>query len=100
MVFGSVISSPRGILSLQQILDLASVYLDNARNAADPTIALVFCHDTEISLSQVKKVAKRIDDKAMHERIATTYVSLGDLLNSQNHRAEAQAFYKKSEKWG
>ncbi|KAF9350582.1 hypothetical protein BGX34_001142, partial [Mortierella sp. NVP85] len=100
MVFGSIISSPRGSLSLQQVLDITNTYLENARNAADPTIALVFCHDTEVSLSQVKRAAKHIDDKAMHGRIATAYVTLGDLLNSKHHKDEARAFYKKSEKWG
>jgi len=100
MVFGSIISSPRRSLSLQQVLDIANTYLENARNATDPAIALVFCHDTEISLSQVKRAAKHISDKAMRERIATAYVTLGDLLNSKHHKDEARAFYKKSEKWG
>ena len=85
---------------MQQALDIANTYLENAWNATDPAIALVFCHDTEVSLSQVKRAAKHINDKAMRERIATAYVTLGDLLNSKHHKDEAQAFYKKSEKWG
>ncbi|KAK3819959.1 MAG: hypothetical protein J3Q66DRAFT_439048 [Benniella sp.] len=100
MVFGSIISSPRGSLSLQQVLDLASIYLENARKTQDPNIALVLCHDTEVSLSQVKRVAKHTDDKAMREGMATVYIELGELLDTQGHRDEAQAFYKKSEKWG
>ncbi|KAK3819960.1 MAG: hypothetical protein J3Q66DRAFT_164906 [Benniella sp.] len=100
MAFGSIISSPRGSLSLQQVLDLASIYLENARQTQDPNIALVLCHDTEISLSQVKRAAKHTDDKAMRDGIATIYIKLGDLLDNQGHRDEAQAFYTKSEKWG
>jgi hypothetical protein len=100
MVFGSIISSPRGSLSLLQVLDLANIYLENARKTPDPNIALVLCHDTEVSLSHVKKAAKTTGDKVMREGIATIYIGLGDLLNNQGHRDEAQAFYKKSEKWG
>jgi hypothetical protein len=100
MAFGNIISSPRGSLSLQQVLDLANIYLENARKTTDPSVALVLCHDTETSLSHVKRAAKNTDDKAIREGIATIYNGLGELLNTQGHRDEAQAFYKKSEKWG
>lgn len=100
MAFGSIISSPRGSLSLSQALDLANIYLENARRTPDPNIALVLCHDTEVSLSHVKRAAKNTDDKVMREGIATVYIELGELLDKQGHRDEAQAFYKKSEKWG
>ncbi|KAI8345988.1 hypothetical protein B0O80DRAFT_431210 [Mortierella sp. GBAus27b] len=100
MVFGSIISSPRGNLSLHQILEVANAYLENARNATNPTVALVFCHDTEVSLSQVKKAAKSINDKPTREVVASVYIGLGQVLDTQGHREEAQAFYKKSEKWG
>ncbi|KAF9348149.1 hypothetical protein BGX34_002641, partial [Mortierella sp. NVP85] len=100
MVFGSIIASPRGSLSLQQTLDLANLYLGNASKSTDPDITLVLCHDTEVSLTHVKKAAKINDDESMHERIATAYVSLGNLLDSNGHRDEAQAFYKKAGKWG
>lgn len=100
MVFGSVISSPRGNLSLRQALDLADLYLENASKSTDPDITLVLCHDTEVSLAHVKKAAKSNEDKSMHGRIATIYVGLGELLESKGHRDEAQTFYRKSEKWG
>ncbi|KAI8348235.1 WD40-repeat-containing domain protein [Mortierella sp. GBAus27b] len=100
MVFGSIISSPRASLSLHQVLEVANTYLDIARNATDSTIALVFCHDTEVSLSQLKKVAKHTDDKDTRKDIAAIYIGLGKLLDTHGHRETAQAFYKKSEKWG
>ncbi|KAK3813343.1 MAG: hypothetical protein J3Q66DRAFT_371880 [Benniella sp.] len=101
MVFGSIISSPRGNLSLHQILGLANIYLENASKASDPDLVLVLCHDAEVSLTHVKKAAKNnTEDKSTHERIASVFVSLGDLLHSNGHRDEAQAFHKKSEKWG
>ncbi|KAF9359449.1 hypothetical protein BGX34_008346 [Mortierella sp. NVP85] len=100
MVFGSIISSPRGSLSLQQVLSLADVYLEGASKAADPDIAMVLFHDTELSLNQVKRAAKQTEDKTMRERIAAIYIGLGELLNDRGHGVEAKAFYKKSEKWG
>ncbi|KAI8362472.1 hypothetical protein B0O80DRAFT_421982 [Mortierella sp. GBAus27b] len=100
MVFGSIISSPRGNLSFSQVLGLASIYLENARIAVDRDIALVLCHDTEVSLNLVKRAAKNTEDKAVRAGIATVYIGLGDLLTNQGHQEEAQAFFKKSEKWG
>ncbi|KAF9361022.1 hypothetical protein BGX34_007366, partial [Mortierella sp. NVP85] len=99
MVFGTIISSPRASLSLQQVLRLANVYLENARQETDPTIALVLCHDAEVSLSQVKRAAKYTKDKDMREGIASIYNGLGDLLDNQGCGSEAQAFYNKSAKW-
>ncbi|KAK3808650.1 MAG: quinon protein alcohol dehydrogenase-like superfamily [Benniella sp.] len=96
MVFGNIISSPRASLSLQQVLRLANVYLENARKESDPNIALVLCYDTEVSL----KKAKHTEDKGIREGIASIYIGLGELLSAQGHREEARAFYKKSEKWG
>jgi hypothetical protein len=86
MVFGSIISSPRGNLSLQQVLDLANIYLANARSTLDPNIALVLCHDTEVSLSHVKRAAKHTEDKAMREGIATVYIGLGELKQARSSR--------------
>jgi hypothetical protein len=100
MVFGSIISLPRGNLSLQQVLDLANVYLENALKAQDPSIALVLCHDTEVSLANMKRADKHTEDKTMREGIATVYSTLGDLMDNQGHQDEAKAFYKKSKKWG
>jgi len=100
MVFWSITKSPRWNLSLQQVLDLANIYLENASKSTDPDIVLVLCHDTEVSLSQVKKAVKRKEDGEMREGIAALYIGLGDLLASKGYRVEAQAFYKKSEKWG
>jgi len=100
MVFGSVISSPRGSLSLQQVLNLANLYLENACKSTDPNILLVLCHDVEVSLSHAKKAGKNTENKAMREGIATVYTGLGELLERQGHASEAQAFYKKSVKWG
>ncbi|KAK3817618.1 MAG: WD40-repeat-containing domain protein [Benniella sp.] len=100
MLFGSIISSPRASLSLQQALDLTNVYLDNARNATDLNVALVLCHDAEVALSQVKRAAKHTDNKAIRDGIATVYSGLIELLKSRGYRTEARAFLKKSEKWG
>ena len=100
MVFGSVISSPRGNLSLQTTLDLAYLFLENAGKSTDPEIILVLCHETEISLSQAKKIAKKTKVGSMDDLIATIYHGLGNLLDKHGHRDEAEAFREKSKKWG
>lgn len=100
MVFGGIVSSPRGSLSSQQALDLANIYLENATKTTDQDIALVLCHDTEVSLSQAKKAVKQAEAQTMIQGIATAYIGLGKLLESLNHASEAQASFKRAEKLG
>jgi len=100
MVFGSIVSSPRGSLSPEQVLELANVYLENAFKANDPDITLVLCHDTEVSLSQAKKAAKHVGNQTVIGRIAAAYVGLGKLLATRGHVSGAQASFKKAEKLG
>jgi hypothetical protein len=99
MVFGHFVSSPRGSLSLQQTLNLANIYLENAKSVQDPDIALVLCHDAEVSLTQARKGARHAEDPITSDSIATAYISLGRVLNSRGHTNEAMASYKKAEKW-
>jgi len=101
MVFGSsVISSPRGNLSLQQALELANIYLDHAGKVHDVGIVLVLCHDTEASLLQAGKAAKHVLDKRMRLEVANGYIKLGRVLAIRGYLSEAGAFYKKAEKMG
>ena len=76
------------------------MYLENARNADDPSIAMVLCHDTELSLSQVRRAAKHSEDTTTYEGIASLYIELSELLDTHGRKNEAQAFFKKSFKWG
>jgi len=100
MLFGGIISSSRDVLSPTQALELANIYLDNARKTNDAHIALVLCQDTEVSLSQAVRGSKRLKLPALREGIATAYVQLGWLLKGQRLHDEAEAFYKKAEKLG
>jgi hypothetical protein len=99
-MISSIISSPRGTLSPQQALKLANVYLDNACIVDDGDIALVLCHDTEVSLSSAKKAVRRAEDQHLIGEIATTYMVLGELLESRGHLNEAKVSYKKAGKLG
>lgn len=99
MLFGTIISSPRDDLPVQQALHLASFYLENARNETDPDVALLLCYNAEISLSHLKR-AKHGEDAVVREGVATVYAGLGDLMDSYGHQQEAQVLRKKSEKWG
>ncbi|KAK3807695.1 MAG: WD40-repeat-containing domain protein [Benniella sp.] len=77
-------------------LELANIYLDHAEKAQDPDIALVLCHDAEVSLFQAKRAAKHGDDLAVRQGIATAYIELGRALELRGHRNEAQAIFKKA----
>lgn len=100
MLFGGIVSSPRDSLSPLQALELANVYLENAIKAKDPYVALVFCHDTEVSLSLAKKNSKRNGIQAVRKGIANTYIGLGKQLDSRGRHREATVSYKKAEKLG
>jgi hypothetical protein len=100
MVFGHIIPSPRGTLSVQQSLHLANFFLDGAGKTQDRDIALALCHETETTLFQAKKSAKRSDDQTVLQKVAVAYIELGRVLDSHEHRSEAQAIYKKAEKMG
>lgn len=100
MVFGGIVTSPRSILSPVQALELANIYLANAQRTNDPTIALVLCHDTEVSLSQAKKAVRQTDVHTIRDGVAMAYIELGKLLDSRGKQEEAQASYKKADKLG
>jgi len=97
-MFGSIVSSPRGSLSSQKALELANVYLETAFNAVDSDIALVLCHDTEVSLFQAKKSVKNDKSPTVTKGIANAYIGLGKLLESRGHVGGAQASFRKAEK--
>ncbi|KAG0241497.1 hypothetical protein BGX31_001103 [Mortierella sp. GBA43] len=99
-MFGTIVPSPRGSLSLQQSLDLANVFLECAGRAQDPDIVLVLCHETEVSLIKAKKVSKHARNPIVRQKLATAFVGLGRLLESQGCDDEAQAMYKVAEKLG
>jgi hypothetical protein len=100
MMFGHIVSSPRGDLTIQQALKLANFYLKNAMNIQDPEITLMLCHDAEVSLTQARKGARNAEDPITREGIAGAYISLGRVLNSRRYANEAKAGFKKAEKWG
>jgi hypothetical protein len=83
-----------------QSLELANIYLDNARKTTDPYIALTLCHDTEVSLSQASRGSKRLKLPVVLEGISVAYVQLGWLLKNRRLHHESEAFYKKAEKLG
>ncbi|UAW63833.1 hypothetical protein KMZ15_07155 [Mycoavidus sp. HKI] len=105
-MLGSVFSSSRSVLSLQETLDLASSYLETARKAKDPKIALVLCDDAEASLSEMKKAVRKahapetLADQTLRDKIATVYLEHGKVLEQLEQTDRAQASYKKAKKWG
>ncbi|KAF9985482.1 hypothetical protein BGZ65_010710 [Modicella reniformis] len=99
MANGDIVSSPRSTLPPSQILQLALVYLNNAKSQ-DSDLALVLCHDTEVALKQAKRNAKSNVDQTLREEVANAYIELGMVLHNRGHSNEAQVSYKKAEKLG
>ncbi|KAK3824922.1 MAG: WD40-repeat-containing domain protein [Benniella sp.] len=99
MVFGTIISSSRGALSLPQKLRLSKFYLENAHKESDAKVALVFCYDAELTLSSLKKAARNTLKQTVREEIADVYTDLGNLMDSLGNRREARDFHKKAEVW-
>jgi hypothetical protein len=100
MVFSNILSSPRGKLPLQHLLDLANIYVEGASKAQHPDIALVLCYDAEVALIQARKAAMRIKDQDALYNVATAYMGLGTELDNRGLCSEAQECYKKAEKGG
>ncbi|KAG0223800.1 hypothetical protein BGX31_008333 [Mortierella sp. GBA43] len=91
----------RANLSPKKALDLARIYLENARNTEDLDIAMVLCQDTEVSLTHARKTLnKDPSDQTSVDDIATAYVDLGKLLVRYGYGSEAQSSFKKAAKLG
>ncbi|KAG0244248.1 hypothetical protein BGX31_009529 [Mortierella sp. GBA43] len=100
MLFRNVVPSPKSPLSPRQILDLASVLVENAFKTTDENIALVLCQHAEVALSQVKDGTDEPSDhenQVLREKIATVYYNIGKLLEDLDHPDAARMFFKKSE---
>ncbi|KAI8345079.1 hypothetical protein B0O80DRAFT_431879 [Mortierella sp. GBAus27b] len=98
-MFGIIARSPRD-LSLHQRLEVTLAHLDNARNATDPTVALVFCHETEMSLYKLQSTTRFIaNQKPIYMEIKKIYIGLGEVLDAHGHSGVAQAYYKESRRW-
>ena len=99
--FGNVAyTSPQGILSPEQALKHAGIYLENGSKTDDPSIALVLCHDTDVTLYQAKRHVKHDKNPALAKRIATTYISLGHLLTYHGRADGAHASFRRAKKLG
>ncbi|KAG0221100.1 hypothetical protein BGX31_010189, partial [Mortierella sp. GBA43] len=100
------VPSPKGTLSLHEVLQLTDVYLENASRANSNNVALVLCHNAEVALTQAKTPSKKesiasdADEQVLREKIAAAYYNLGKLLESHGYKDEAEAFFKKCKKWG
>ncbi|KAG0310472.1 hypothetical protein BGZ99_000363, partial [Dissophora globulifera] len=100
-------SSPRVTSSPQQILELANLHLENARKTKDREVALDLCNDAEAALSRITKTAKKtlktplsVEDQALRNGVAASYLEHGNLLESLGHVEKAKLSYKKAEKLG
>ncbi|KAI8346737.1 hypothetical protein B0O80DRAFT_430693 [Mortierella sp. GBAus27b] len=105
MFFNSIVPTPKGTLLPQQILELTTIFLESTSKSSDSDIVLILCHHAEAILSQIKRSTKKSattaadsEDQAQRERVAEAYFNLGRLMDDQEYREEAKAFYKKAQK--
>ncbi|KAG0214598.1 hypothetical protein BGX31_001053, partial [Mortierella sp. GBA43] len=104
MLFQSIVPAPKGDLLPRQVLELTTVFLDGANRTIDHDVLQVLCHQAEAALSRMKRRTKKIvastdpKDQALCERIASAYLELGRLMDNQDCREEAEAFYAKAKK--
>ncbi|KAF9363943.1 hypothetical protein BGX34_002958 [Mortierella sp. NVP85] len=95
---GTSIASTLESLSSQKALRLANVYLEKAYGESDPEIVQELCRETELSLTQAKRIAKCDNDQVMMDEIGATFIKLSQLLKEQGCVHEADAIRKKGEK--
>ncbi|KAG0233892.1 hypothetical protein BGX31_004753 [Mortierella sp. GBA43] len=105
MLHRSIVPSPKAALSLQEVLQLTDIYLENAHKVTSNNVTLVLCHNAEVALSQVKSTSKKSsssdpEEQAMCQKMATAYYNLAKLLENLGHQDEAETFYKKCKKLG
>jgi hypothetical protein len=81
-------------------LELANVFLECAGRVQDPDIALVLCHEAEVSIVKAKKVSKHARNPIVRQKIAAAFIGLGRVLESQGRDDEAHSMFKDAEKLG
>jgi hypothetical protein len=100
------VPSPKGTLSLHEVLQLTDVYLESASRVNSNNVALVLCHNAEVALTLAKSPSKKettasdADEQVFRGKIAAAYYNLGKLLEGHGYKDEAETFYKKCKKWG
>jgi len=101
MLSSSIVPLPKSALPSQQVLRLSNIYLaDAARvvdNNNDHDIALMLCHNAEVTLSQVTN--KKAGYKAVLGEVIAAYNNLSNLLKQLGYTAESQKLLNKTEKW-
>ncbi|KAI8600002.1 hypothetical protein EDD21DRAFT_354952 [Dissophora ornata] len=106
IMLSSAFSPWRSALSPQEALEISSGYLENARNATSPKMALINCDDAKTALSRIRRSvgkdilsSSRAEDRTLCIEISVTYFGLAELLDSLGLHDKTQPLYAKAEKW-
>ncbi|KAF9973103.1 hypothetical protein BGZ65_009439, partial [Modicella reniformis] len=107
MLFRGIVPWTKYDLQVKQTLELTNIYLENAFKTKDNSVALVLCHDAEAVLHHARSTIKKdiiqprdSEHQALREGLIDAYITLGEFLERQGYRDEAQAIYKKADKLG
>ncbi|KAG0012653.1 hypothetical protein BGZ80_011600 [Entomortierella chlamydospora] len=95
-------SSSASKLSLEDVLELANKYIENARKDSDPKEALEHSNNAKALMKDAEKIfaTKKVKDSILSKDIANAYHEHGKLLDELGHHDKAQKSHAKAEKWG
>ncbi|KAF9352578.1 hypothetical protein BGX26_009639 [Mortierella sp. AD094] len=95
-------SSPTNGLSLEDALELANKYLENARKENNPAKALQLIRNAKSMIKDAERIfaATRVGDPNQDDGIANAYFEHGRLLDDLGYHNKAQKSQSKAEKWG
>ncbi|KAI8346735.1 hypothetical protein B0O80DRAFT_406714, partial [Mortierella sp. GBAus27b] len=102
MSCNSIVLSPKGTLLPQQILELATIFLERANKSGDHDIVPTFCHHVGAILSQLQGTTKTSatstdpEEQIQHNRVAEVCFHLGKLMDDREYHEQAKAFYNKA----
>ncbi|KAG0019776.1 hypothetical protein BGZ80_005277, partial [Entomortierella chlamydospora] len=101
-MFRNLFSSPTSRLPLEDALELANKYLENARKENDPVKALRLCNDANSVIKDAEKIYAKngVKGRALHDGIANVYHEHAKLLDTLGYRGMAQKSHSKADKWG
>ncbi|KAF9992761.1 hypothetical protein BGZ79_002687, partial [Entomortierella chlamydospora] len=101
-MFRNPFSSPTSKLSLEDVLELANKYMENAREDSDPRKALKLTNGAKSLMKDAEKIyiAKKVKDPILGDGIANSYHELRKLFDKLGCHDKAQESHGKAVKWG
>ncbi|KAI8353501.1 hypothetical protein B0O80DRAFT_452263 [Mortierella sp. GBAus27b] len=101
MIIDTLSTSSRGSRSPQKALELAKVYLENARKATNPEFVTTFCDEAKAALSRMEQPSMETllssnssHDQSLREDINHILNELDEMMASLKQLDSTQAVHK------